>query len=195
MHELISAFHDQPVIKLKNTNYIVNPLLDHNPETPFSLMQAAVEELAQLTDYSLADKIVAEEDRGGYLAALVAYHRKKALSMVKWNPLELEGQISVDFRNAYTTGKMYLYGVKPGDRVILVEDLVDSGGTIIAMINLLRKAQVQLVDVICLAEKEEMQGVARIKRETGIEVKILLRFNCESERSCVTEFKGKPHIA
>mgnify|MGYP003395891842 CR=1 FL=1 len=37
--------------------------------------------------------------------------------MVKWNPLGLEGDHAVNFRNAYTKGKMYLHGVSKGDKV------------------------------------------------------------------------------
>jgi len=193
MNNLIDAFNNKEIIDLKRTKYIVNPLTDHYPETSFQLMDEAVQALLGLTDFSRADKIVAEEDRGGFLAALVAYRAKKALSMVKWNPLDLPGQIGIDFRNAYAHGKMYLYGVRPGDKVILVEDLIDSGGTIVSMIELLKKAKVQIIDVICLAEKEEMQGVARIKRETGINVKYFLKFNCEGAHSRVTEVQAQPY--
>jgi adenine phosphoribosyltransferase len=174
MNILQQAFDNQPIIKLKNTNYIVTSLLDHVPETSYDLFNAAIEGLESLTDLTRADKIVAEEDRGGYLAATLAY---KAVGC--------KGEVSIDFRNAYTRGKMYLNGVKKGDKIILVEDIIDSGGTIISMIHLLEKIGAVIVDIICLAEKEEIQGAARIKKETGYEPKFLFKFNCLDEKSRV----------
>lgn len=183
MNILEKAFNNQPIIQLPNTRYVLNPLLDHTPETSYELMNSAINGLRSLTDFSQAEKIIAEEDRGGYLAAILAYKTKKSLGMVKWNPKGLKGQIGIDFRNAYTTGKMFLYGVKKNDRVILVEDLIDSGGTVVAMIKLLEKVGAKIVDIICIAEKEEMNGVQRIKDETGYSVKYLFKFNCLGKNS------------
>ena len=186
MKELIDAFDSKPVKWVKDRNYIVSPLFDHEPETTYALMKSAVDELSKLTDFSKADKILGEEDRGGFLAALLAYEHNKSLAMVKWFPIDLKIQVSIDFRNAYTEGKMYLYGVQKGDKVILVEDIVDSGGTIIAMINLLKTVGAEIIDVIVVAEKEEYSGVERIKKETGIDVKYLLKFSTTGDLSKVT---------
>jgi adenine phosphoribosyltransferase len=186
MEELIKAFEGKPVKWVKDRNYIVSPLFDHEPETPYLLLKSAVEELSKITDFSKADKILGEEDRGGFLASLLAYEHKKSLAMVKWFPIDLKIQVPVDFRNAYTEGKMYLYGVRKGDNLILVEDIVDSGGTIIAMIKLLREVGANIIDVVAIAEKEEFLGIERIKKETGVDVKCLLKFSTSGSLSKVT---------
>lgn len=191
MKEIIKAFHNQKLTKLNGHNYLINPVTDHTPETSYALLKDIVQELSKLADFPRVNKIVGEEDRGGYISALMAMKQKKSLAMVKWNPLDLKGQIAVNFRNAYTDGKMYLYGVKKGDRVILVEDLIDTGGTVIAMIQLLRKHGVIICDVIAIAAKDEYRAIERIKKETGIEVKHLLKFSCTGKKSKVVEVKGK----
>lgn len=191
MKEIIKAFHNQEIIKMKGSNYIINPLFDHEPETSYKLMKDAIRELSTLTDFSKANKIIGEEDRGGFIAALMAYKHKKSLAMVKWSPINLKRQISINFRNIYSEGKMYLYGVKKGDKIILVEDLIDSGGTIIAMIKLLKRAKVTIKDVICVAEKKENNGIRRIEKQTGIKVRCLLRFTCTGNKSKVIEVRNK----
>jgi adenine/guanine phosphoribosyltransferase-like PRPP-binding protein len=188
MKYVVDAFHNRPLVFVKDRNYIVTPLTDHEPGTPFELLEDTVKELSKLSNFSLADKILGEEDRGGFLAALMAYEHKKPLGMVKWNPNGLEGQQAVQFRNAYTEGTMYINGIQPGDKVILVEDMVDSGGTIIGMIELLGKIKVELLDVVVIAEKEEFEGIKRIKDETGFDVKALLKFNSSmGNKAKVTE--------
>jgi len=185
MKKIIESFNNQPLINLKGRKYILNPLLDHTPNTTYELMKDVVMELSKLSNFKKINKIVGEEDRGGYIAALVAYKNKKDLAMVKWNPIGLKGDCAVDFRNAYTKGKMYLYGVSKGDKVILVEDLIDSGGTIIAMVKLLEENGVEICDIITVVEKINYNGIRRIKKETGYNVKCLLKVDCSGEKSTV----------
>jgi adenine phosphoribosyltransferase len=190
MKHLIDAFHNRPLIKVKDRNFIVNPLTDHVPTTPYELLEDTVQELAKVTDYSKATKILGEEERGGFITVLMAYHLKMPFGMVKWNPIGLEGQISIDFRNAYTEGKLYLNGIQKGDKVTIVEDMVDSGGTIISMIQLIQKAGIEIVDVVAIAEKAEFEGIERIKNETGFDVKHLIKFTSSEETSKVTWVHG-----
>ena len=140
MDEIFKAFNEQPVRWLKDRNYVITPLLDHEPETTYVLMKDVVESLSKLTDFSKADKVVGEEDRGGYIAALLAYANKKSLAMVKWFPVDLEKNIKIKFRNSYT--------------------------------------------------KEEFKGINRIKDETGIDVKFLLKFSSSGNSSKVTWMKN-----
>ncbi len=186
MKHIIDAFDNRPLVHVKDRKYIINPLTDHHPTTPFVLVDEVVTELSKLTDFSKATKILGEEERGGFLATLVAYANKLPFGMVKWNPTGLGGQFAIDFRMSYAEGKLYLNGVEPGDKVIIVEDMVDSGGTMVAMINLLKQAGIELVDVVVVAEKSEFHGIDRIKLETGVQVKHLVSFDVSGERSKVT---------
>jgi adenine phosphoribosyltransferase len=186
MKHVIDAFDDRPLVFLKDRKYLINPLTDHHPTTSFELLDDTVNELGKLTDFSKATKILGEEERGGFLASLVAYAQQKPFGMVKWNPNGLEGQLAIDFRMSYAEGRLYLNGIEPGDRVVIVEDMIDSGGTMIAMIELLKKAGIDLIDIVVVAEKEEFHGIERIKRETGVQVKHLVTFNVAGERSKVT---------
>ncbi len=189
MEEVIKAFDKQPLVQVKDRKYVINPLTDHHPTTSYALIDDVVEELSMLTDFSKATKILGEEDRGGFLAVLMAYRHKLPFGLVKWNPSGLEGQFSIDFRNAYTHGKMYLHGIDKGDKVVLVEDMVDSGGTIISMVHLLREIGIELLDVVVVSVKEGFNGLENIKKETGVDVKYLVKFKAEddAEVSEVTE--------
>lgn len=175
MNNIIKAFDKQPLIDLNGRKFILNPLIDHYPETSYKLISDTVKELSKLTNFKNVNKIVGEEDRGGYIAALMAYKHKKALAMTKWNSHELKYGHVVNFRNAYTGGKMYLCGVSKGDRVLLVEDLVDSGGTLVAMIKLLEMAGAIICDIVVVAEKIDYNGRERVRKETGYNIKSLIK--------------------
>ncbi len=185
---IYEAFHKQPIISIKNKKYCVNTLTDHSPVTESKLLDQIMNEMSESVDYSKADILIGEEDRGGYLCALASYVWKKPFSLTKWNPSGLEGEVSVDFKNTYASGQLYINGLKrfENKKAIIVEDLIDSGGTIIAMIELLRKNNVEVIDVIAVAEKSDYYGVERIQKETGITPKVLVKFNSNGELSEVT---------
>ena len=48
--------------------------------------------------------------------------------------------------------------LKPGDKVIIVDDLLATGGTVKATINLCEKLGAQVVGVACLIELVELKG-------------------------------------
>ncbi|TVT84917.1 hypothetical protein [Pseudomonas sp. H3(2019)] len=52
--------------------------------------------------------------------------------IARWYPSGLEGQVKVGFDCEYISGELYLNGVEPGDRVIMVDDLISTGGSLLA---------------------------------------------------------------
>ena len=183
------CFDNQPVVDVAGKNYCVNSLTDHTPITQPGLLKQIVKEMSQKVNPSEFDFIVGEEDRGGYLCALASYAWDKPFTLTKWNPVGLIGEVSIDFRNTYTSGNLYLNGIRnlKNKKVIIIEDIIDSGGTVVAMIDLLRKNDIEVIDVIAVAEKTDYNGVQRIKDTTGITPKCLVRFSTDENVSKVLE--------
>jgi adenine phosphoribosyltransferase len=187
MDLIFKAFDGKPLVDLNGSPYLVNTLADHVPATPPEFLHQVTRELVGLADFSRCDKIVGEEDRGGYVAAITAYLVDRAVSLVRWSPLGLPGEASFPFRSAYAEGHMYLNGIDAGDRVIVVEDFIDTGGTIIALIGLLREIGAEIVDVLAVAEKLDRKPRERILRETGVSPKVLVKLILEKGTSKVVE--------
>ncbi|MEI6316579.1 MAG: phosphoribosyltransferase family protein [bacterium] len=181
------AFNDQPVVMVSGKKYCINPLTDHVPITKPELLQQVVNEISIIVDFESADFLVGEEDRGGYICALTAFAVGKPFTLTKWNPSGFEGEVCIDFRNSYTHGNLYLNGIKElaGKKAIIVEDLIDTGGTIVSMVNLLRANNIEVVDIVAVAEKTDYSGAERIKKETGITPKFLVSFSSKKELSKV----------
>jgi adenine phosphoribosyltransferase len=183
------TFNRQKIVIVSNKRYCINSLTDHTPITKSELLEQVSEEISKRVDFSKADVLIGEEDRGGYLCALMSYIQKKPFTLTKWNPTGLEGEISIGFRNAYTNGKLFLNGVKnfKGKKAIIVEDIIDTGGTVIAMIELLQNNGIKVIDVIAVAEKTDYGGIEQIEKETGIKPKVLVRFSSGKKWSKVTK--------
>lgn len=182
---LRAAFDGQPIIDIGRYRFLVNSITEQTPPTTAELLRAAGEALLAASDLTGVTKLCGEEDRGGILIAAASLLSGLPFGMARWSPAGVGGQIQVPFECEYTSGALYLNGIEPGDRVLILDDMISSGGTLVALIQAVRLAGAQVADAVCLAEKMEYGGVARVQAETGITVKTLLQVSVTGERSRV----------
>jgi adenine phosphoribosyltransferase len=81
----------------------------------------------------------------------------------------------VPFKSEYIGGHLYLNGIEAGDQIILVDDTISTGGTMIALINGVRELGAEVVEVLALIEKPDNHGVERVLEATGLEVKTYMK--------------------
>jgi len=179
------AFHDKPLIQFKEYKFLVNPLTEQIPATSAELLQAATDWLVEVGDFDHATKIAGEEDKGAILVATTSLATKLPFGMARWYPTGLDGQISVDFDMEYASGKLFLNGVNKNDKLIIVDDMISSGGTLIALVQAIQLAKAEIIDIVCVAEKIEYGGVKRIHDQTGFKPKTLLKISIDGPRSKV----------
>jgi adenine phosphoribosyltransferase len=72
--------------------------------------------------------------------------------------------------------EMHADGVKPGDRVLLVDDLIATGGSAAAGIQLLRSIGATVVGAAFVIDLPDLGGMARLQKD-GIRTVALMRFD------------------
>ncbi|MFY9477298.1 MAG: phosphoribosyltransferase family protein [Aquabacterium sp.] len=120
---------------------------------------------------------VGEEDRGAMITAdiLRQYHLPRTLA--RWTPSGAPGEVAVPLANEYLaegSTQVYLNGVRPDDRVLVVDDLISTGGTLAALVRAVRQAGAQVVEIFTIGEKLENTGRQRLMAAAGVTVKTLL---------------------
>ncbi|KAL1310421.1 hypothetical protein HN51_053048 [Arachis hypogaea] len=76
-------------------------------------------------------------------------------------PNKLPGEvISEEYSLEYGTDKMEMHvgAVQRGDRALVIDDLIATGGTLCAAIKLLERVQAQVVECACVIELPELKG-------------------------------------
>lgn len=159
----------------------VNEFTDQIPALRPKVLWEAALKISQICDFD-ADKIVTEEDKGTPLATTVSLISGLPLSIARWYNYSLndDTQIAVDLDSEYFNGKLYLNGVVKNDKVIIIDDTLSTGGTLISLIEAIRKSGANIVDVICVIEKEGYGGREKVLKKTGIEVKTIHKILVDS---------------
>ena len=70
---------------------------------------------------------------------------------------------SYDLEYGKATLEMHVDAIKPGQKVVIIDDLIATGGTIEAIIKLVERLGGQVVKICCLIELLELNGRKKIK--------------------------------
>jgi adenine phosphoribosyltransferase len=104
------------------------------------------------------------EARGFVFAAALAYKLQCGLLMLR-KPGKLPGRtVGLDYALEYGTDRIEIQAdaVSPGDRVVVVDDLLATGGTMAAGINLLRNVGAEVVAAAVMIELTALRGRERL---------------------------------
>ena len=139
-------------------------------------LKLAIDEMIKKLDGLDFDVIAGAESRGFVFGMPIAYALHKPFVMVrKAGKLPCE-TVSMEYDLEYGSAviEMHKDSIKPGQKVVLVDDLVATGGTIEAAIKLVEELGGEVVKVVFLMELAGLKGRERLK---GYEVESVLCYD------------------
>ena len=145
--------------------YIVNPITDNIPPPSSATMGLIAEYLASKAPNGI-DKVVTVEALGLPVATLVAQRLGLPLAVVRERRFPAEGWTE-PFQSGYKEGTHYIYGLQPGERVVLVDDAVSTGGAAESVIKGLERHGVEARAVLASIAKPQYGGV-RLLESMGV---------------------------
>ena len=111
------------------------------------------------------DVVVGPESRGFIFGTPIAYNNRKPFVLIRKKgklPCEtVEETYDVEYGTA--TIEMHKDSIKPGQKVLIVDDLIATGGTTEAMIHLIESLGGEVVGIVVLIELAGLEGRKRLK--------------------------------
>jgi adenine phosphoribosyltransferase len=136
-------------------------------------LRESVERIAAAHPVGSIDKVVGIEARGFLLAAPVAYLLHAGLVVVR-KPGKLPREVherSYDLEYGTNTLSVHRDAFRPGDRVLIVDDVLATGGTAAAAVHLVEHCGARVVGVEVLLELTFLDGRSAL---AGTEVRTVL---------------------
>lgn len=113
------------------------------------------------------DIIAGIESRGFILAGILAEKLDAGVVLIRKPgklPYEtIKEEYSLEYGKDIV--EMHKDSVKIGQKVLLVDDLIATGGTSVASCNLIKKLGGQIIECAFLVELEELKGIEKLKKE------------------------------
>jgi adenine phosphoribosyltransferase len=118
------------------------------------------------------DQVAGIEARGFILGGAVAHQLSSGFVPIRKKGKLPHKTVSIAYALEYGTDEMEIHvdAIKPGDRVLLVDDLIATGGTACAAVNLLRRIGAEVVDL------PEIGGAQKL-RDLDVPVRTLMEFD------------------
>jgi len=139
--------------------------------------RTAVDQLVQPFAGLKIDKVAGVEARGFILGGAVAHQLSAGFV-----PLRKKGKLphktrAVEYALEYGADviEMHMDAFAPGERVMLVDDLIATGGTALAAVELLQQGGAQIVAAAFIVDLPELGGADRL-RAAGVPVSTLVAF-------------------
>ncbi len=150
----------------------ITTLLEH--PTGF---RRTVDELVQPFAGSAISRIAGIEARGFILGGAVAHQLSIGFVAIRKKGKLPWQTISVEYELEYGTDEVEIHidSVEPGDKILIIDDLIATGGTAAAAVQLVRDAGGEVVGASFIVDLPDLGGRARLE-EMGIQVRTLMSF-------------------
>lgn len=128
-------------------------------------MQIAIDEMQEKVKDLDFDVIAGAESRGFIYGAAMAYNLHKPLVLIRKKgklPWKTES-VDYDLEYGKATLEIHVDAVKPGHKVLLVDDLLATGGTVRAGAQLIEKLGGEVAGILVMIELKGLEGRSRLQ--------------------------------
>lgn len=174
---LRKSLYEAPIIKKGDYYYIIHPITDGVPMITPELLKEVTEEMKKrVQKVGKIDRIVTMEAMGIPLASVLSLELEIPFTIIRKREYGLPGEVSVEQVTGYSKAKMYINGLKKGDRVVIVDDVLSTGGTLRAVLTVLEKIGVVVKGIFIAIDKgacrEEICSSFRVELTSLIKIAI-----------------------
>ena len=173
---LQDSLRGSPIIWKGEYPYFIHPISDGIPRMDADVLRATRNLIVEMVDWSKIDLIVSVEAMGLPLLAAVGDATGKPTVVIRKREYGMEGEVRVDVSTGYSQSTTYINAISPGERILIVDDVISTGGTLEPILATLEEMGVILQDIVIAIEKGE--GRERLAKERpGWPIRTLARID------------------
>jgi len=155
MDKLVESLHEAPIVEKEGYHYFVHPISDGVPMLRPELMREIVIRIIRKAELENIDKIVAPEAMGIHISTAVSLMTDIPLVVVRKRSYGLEDEVSISKVTGYAETEMYINDIRDGDRLLVLDDVLSTGGTLHALLTALDDIGAEVVDTVIVIKKTD----------------------------------------
>ncbi|MBC9986981.1 MULTISPECIES: hypoxanthine/guanine phosphoribosyltransferase [Haloferax] len=152
MQRLEESLHEAPIIDKDGYSYLVHPISNGVPMLDPQLLREVVVGITRAADLDV-DKIVAPEAMGIHIATALSLQTDVPLVVIRKREYGLDGEVALHQTTGYSESEMFINDIEDGDRVLIVDDLLSTGGTLAAICGALDDIGAEVSDIVVAIRK------------------------------------------
>ncbi len=177
---LTETLENAPMVKRGEYNYFIHPITDGVPELTPALLMEVTNYICEIVDNGVnaVDKIVTIESMGIPIGTALSLQTDLSLAIIRKREYGLPNEVVINQETGYSKGELYINGLNKGDRVIIVDDVISTGGTMSAVIHALTNMGVMICDIVIVVERD--MG-AMLLRAEGYDIQTLIAIGVDED--------------
>ena len=176
LEQFKKSLQKAPIIKKGDYSYIVHPITDGIPEIQPEMLREIVSEMkCHIEKCSPIDKIVTIEAMGIPLATTLSLDMNIPFTIIRKRKYGLPDEVCVEQKTGYSKSKLYINGLKKGDNVVIVDDILSTGRTLKAVLSALQDISVNVKGIIVAVDKGD--SVEKTSDKFNITIISLIEMN------------------
>ncbi|GGL30101.1 purine phosphoribosyltransferase family protein [Halarchaeum sp. CBA1220] len=186
MDRLKQSLLDAPIIEKEGYHYFVHPISDGVPMLEPELLREIVIRIIRKAEIEDVDKIVTPAAMGIHISTAVSLMTDIPLVVIRKRQYGLDGEVSLTQQTGYSESEMYINDVFEGDRVLVLDDVLSTGGTLRAITDALDHIGADVSDVVAVIKKEGPNELD----DSGVDVKTLINVDVVDGEVVITDEHG-----
>ena len=174
LKEVKKSLENAPIVQKGDYNYFVNPISDGVPAMNPEILRELTSSVIKHADLDV-DKIVAVEAMGIHLATALSLETDIPFVVIRKRQYGLDGETEVYQKTGFGSSNLYINDLHAGEKILLIDDVVSTGGTFIALIKTLQDLDLEIKSAVAVIEKGK--GKEIVENETGVEVLSIIKLD------------------
>ncbi|WNY27943.1 Orotate phosphoribosyltransferase [Methanimicrococcus stummii] len=147
-------------------NYFIHPISDGIPETDPAILEEIANFIIADGKTGSVDKIVTVEAMGIPIATALSVKTGIPVTIIRKRKYGLEGEVELSQSTGYSKGALFINGLNNGDRILIVDDVISTGGTLLPLLETLGDMGVGVAGVYCVIGRGA--GMRHIKEKQAL---------------------------
>ena len=186
LEHLKKSLEEAPIVKKGEYHYVIHPITDGVPEIKPELLEEVTCEMQKIIENcGQIDKIVTIEAMGIPLATALSLSMNIPFTIIRKRQYGLPGEVSVEQTTGYSKSKLYLNGLKKRDKIVIVDDVLSTGGTLRAVLSSLKTMGVTVKGVVIAIDKGNT--AKKIMDETKVAIHTITRIEVANGKVIVKD--------
>lgn len=160
---LKESFIKAPIIWKGDYPYFIHPITDGVPRLEPDVLKAIIELSIPLIDWQSVDMILGIEAMGLPLMAPLSMRTGIPMVIARKRQYDLKGEIEINQETGYSKGSIFLNDIKQGENLVIIDDVLSTGGTIRSVIEGVNKTGAVIQNIVVVVEKGP--GMAALQKD------------------------------
>ena len=133
MERLIRSLETAPVVDRGDYEYFVHPVTDGIPQVEPALLREISDAIIDSSAVADVDKILTAEAMGIHIATALSLSTDLPFVIARKRSYGFDDEVPVHQETGYSESELYINGIEPGDRLVIVDDVLSTGNTMAAL--------------------------------------------------------------